>query len=84
MNEKAKGSFSKPFFLFCGRIFYWSFCKISSVFLYSYASFFGCWRNLKMFFPLTEVFVFMKIVVMNSPKFLAPFLRMIFKIGREN
>ncbi|MBE6892516.1 MAG: stage V sporulation protein SpoVM [Oscillospiraceae bacterium] len=37
-----------------------------------------------MFFPLTEVFVFMKIVVMNSPKFLAPFLRMIFKIGREN
>ncbi|MBR2639174.1 MAG: stage V sporulation protein SpoVM [Oscillospiraceae bacterium] len=26
----------------------------------------------------------MKIVVMNSPKFLAPFLRMIFKIGREN
>ena len=31
--------------------------------------------------PITEVF-FMKIVVMNSPKFLAPFLRMIFKIGR--
>ncbi|MBQ7124147.1 MAG: stage V sporulation protein SpoVM [Oscillospiraceae bacterium] len=26
----------------------------------------------------------MKIVVMNSPKFLAPFLRMIFKRGREN
>ncbi|MBE6900486.1 MAG: stage V sporulation protein SpoVM [Ruminococcaceae bacterium] len=26
----------------------------------------------------------MKIVVMNSPKFLAPFLRMIFKIGRND
>ncbi|MBQ3531692.1 MAG: stage V sporulation protein SpoVM [Oscillospiraceae bacterium] len=28
--------------------------------------------------------VCMKIVVMNSPKFLAPFLRMIFKIGRSD
>ncbi|MBQ7874325.1 MAG: stage V sporulation protein SpoVM [Oscillospiraceae bacterium] len=26
----------------------------------------------------------MKIVVVNSPKFLAPILRMIFRIGREN
>ncbi|MBQ2898873.1 MAG: stage V sporulation protein SpoVM [Oscillospiraceae bacterium] len=26
----------------------------------------------------------MKIVVVNSPKFLAPFLRMIFRIGRED
>ncbi|MBQ2998481.1 MAG: stage V sporulation protein SpoVM [Oscillospiraceae bacterium] len=34
-------------------------------------------------FSLTEVF-FMKIVVVKSPKFFTPFLRMIFKIGRED
>lgn len=28
--------------------------------------------------------LFMKIVVMNSPKILAPLLRMIFKIGRND
>ncbi|MBR5310808.1 MAG: stage V sporulation protein SpoVM [Oscillospiraceae bacterium] len=31
---------------------------------------------------LTEVF-FMKIVVVKSPKFLTPFLKMIFKIGHD-
>ncbi|MBE6882140.1 MAG: stage V sporulation protein SpoVM [Ruminococcaceae bacterium] len=78
-----QNSFSKSVTILRGRIFHRTFCKVSSVF-YNFNASFSCGRrNMPISLSLTEVF-FMKIVVVKSPKFFTPFLRMIFKIGRED